>query len=385
MNDPTRLIVVQPTLAKYRVPVWRELASRPEVDLRLWYGDHDVLPNAEPDGFKAELKPIKSWSLAGQEVLWHQAQIEAAEAADADAIVLSWGTRYLSLGPALRRAKRRGLGVVLWGHGYSKNETVLRRWMRNRIAKHADALMFYDQPTADAAVESGWPADRVFAAPNAIDQAPIAAAREAALGDPEGLAAFRAEHGLSDRRVLLYVSRFTPENRLPLLIEAIDRLRKREPKVLLVMVGGGELFDEISRDVERRGLQNHVRMLGPIYEEAQLAPWFLTAEAFVYPAAIGLSLLHAFGYGLPVVTDDCRAGHNPEIVAFEADQASPGANGVTYQAGDSGSLAETLEALLGDKERRSRLASSALRTVEERYNVPAMVDGVVAAVRRAVR
>lgn len=385
MNDPTRLIVVQPTLAKYRVPVWRELASRPEVDLRLWYGDHDVLPNAEPDGFAAELKPIKSWSVAGQEALWHNAQIEAAEATDADAIVLSWGTRYLSLGPALRTAKRRGLGVVLWGHGYSKNETPMRRWMRNRIAKHADALMFYYQPTADAAIESGWPADRVFAAPNAIDQSPITTAREACQAAPADLAAFRVEHGLEGRRVLLYVSRFTPENRLPLLIEAIDKLRQHDPDVLMVMIGGGELLEEIRSDVERRGLQDHFRLLGPIYEESQLAPWFLSSKAFVYPAAIGLSLLHAFGYGLPVVTDDCLAGHNPEIVAFDPDPASPEANGVTYRAGDSDSLAETLGALLNDPDRRALLASGALRTVQQRYNVPAMVDGIVGAVRRAVR
>lgn len=384
MNEPTRLIVVQSVLAKYRVPVWRELAARAEIDLRLWYGNHSIVPNAEPDGFDAEFKPLRSWSLGGQEVLWHQAQLEAAQATDADAVVLPWGSRYLSLGPALRTAKRRGLGVVLWGHGYSKNETWLRGWMRNRIAKHADALMFYDQPTADSAIQSGWPADRVFAAPNAIDQTPIAAAREACLADESALAAFRQENELEGRRVLLYVSRFAPENRLPLLVEVIDRLRRSQPDVLMAMVGGGELFDEISRDVERRGLQPHLRLLGPIYEESRLAPWFLSAEAFVYPAAIGLSLLHAFGYGLPVVTDDCRTGHNPEIVAFDADPDSPDANGVTYTAGDAGSLADKLGALLQDNDRRTRLAAGALRTVQQRYNVPAMVDGIVAAVRRSV-
>ena len=40
--------------------------------------------------------------------------------------------------------------------------------------------------------------------------------------------------------------------------------------------------------------------LGSIYDEIELAPWFLTADAFVYPENIGLSILHAFGYGLPV-------------------------------------------------------------------------------------
>ena len=53
---------------------------------------------------------------------------------------------------------------------------------------------------------------------------------------------------------------------------------------------------------EELDVEQYVRWLGSIYDEAQLAPWFLTADAFVYPGAIGLSVLHAMGYGLPVVT-----------------------------------------------------------------------------------
>ncbi|MEO1498140.1 MAG: glycosyltransferase family 4 protein [Planctomycetota bacterium] len=383
MSDRLCLTVVQPTLAKYRVPVWREMATRSGVDLRVWYGDHGTLKNATADGFQADERRLRFWSLRGQEVLWHQAQVDAVKSADTDVAVLSWGTRYLSLGPALRAAKRRNKPVVLWGHGYSKNDSPLRVFLRDRIAKLASVLLFYDERTAAAAVENGWPADRVFAAPNAIDQTPLAAARGAWLAEPERLERFAQEQRINDREVLLFVSRLMPENRVELLIEAMERLRASRPQAVAIVVGGGTEDERLRAMVSAKNLKDHVRMLGPIYDEDQLAPWFLSAKAFVYPSAIGLSLLHAFGYGLPVVTDDNVAGQNPEIVAYQPDEG-PEQNGLAYRANDVGSLAETLTRLLSDHALRDRLAGNAAATVADQYNIPRMVDGIESAARAAL-
>ena len=54
-----RLVVQEPCLAKHRAPVYRELASRPEIELRLVYGELPNLPNVEPEGFPGELTPVK--------------------------------------------------------------------------------------------------------------------------------------------------------------------------------------------------------------------------------------------------------------------------------------------------------------------------------------
>lgn len=381
-SEPIKTIVVQPTLAAYRVPVWRELASREGIDFRLWYGQQKAIKNAEPDGFAAEFKPIRTWSIAGQEALWHAAQLEAAERDDVDAIVLAAATRYLSLGPALRRARRAGKSIVLWGHGISKHENVFRTWNRDRITGYATALLFYDDLNAQAAIQRGVPADRVFVAPNALDQSEIIAAQQAWLAEPSRMEAFREQQRLDDRKVLLFVSRFTQENRVELLIEAIDLLRREHPGVLAVLVGGGGEEKRIKEQIGQRGLSEHFLLTGPIYDQYELAPWFLAAEAFAYPSTIGLSLLHAFGYGLPVVTNDNLAGHGPEIVAFQPAAEQPGANGLAYRTGEASDFAAQLGRLLSDRALRDRLAQGARDTIHEKYNVPNMVDGMVAAIRR---
>lgn len=385
LRTPIRTIIVQPTLASYRVPVYRELAARPQIDLRVWYGEQKAIRNATPEGFVAEPKPIRTWSVAGQEAMWHAAQIEAAGRADADAIVLGWSARYLSLRPALRRAHRAGKSVVLWGHGVSKRENAFRRWNRNRITRYATALLFYDEVNAQSAISRGMPADRVFVAPNALDQTAISAARNHWLANAEQLASFQKSQGLTGRKVLLFVSRLTPENRLELLIEAVRLLKADHPEVLAALVGGGAEEERIRGLIREAGVEDHFKLVGPIYDQHELAPWFLSAEAFAYPSTIGLSLLHAFGYGLPVVTNDNLAGHGPEIVAFQPDADRPEANGLAYRKGDPADFAAKLCRLLGDRSLRDHLAEGAYRTVELKYNVRNMVDGMVAAIERGMR
>lgn len=378
MPSPLRAVIVQPSLAKYRTPVYRELASRKGVDLRVWYAEEAGITNVEPDGFAAELKPMTIRRVLGQEVRWHAAQIEAAKLTDADVVMLSWGPRYLSLPVALAKAKKRGLPTVLWGHGYSKAETPTRKWLRNLLGGKADTLMFYDQATADRAIGEGWPRDRVFVAPNAIDQTPVEAAARPWRDVPERLQSFAEENGLAAAEPVIFVSRLYAENRVDLLIEALAELRDQRPKLTLVIVGDGPARDDLVQLAEARGVADRVRMLGAIFDEDQLAPWMLLSRLFVYPSNIGLSLLHAFGYGLPVVTSADLAVQNPEIIALE-----DGVNGRLVPPGDASALARCLDELLSDSDRRKQMSEAALHTVREQYSVASMVDGMEAAIRAA--
>ena len=117
---------------------------------------------------------------------------------------------------------------------------------------------------------------------------------------------------------------------------------------------------------------------GPIYEEQQLAAYFLSSSVFCYPENIGLSILHAMGYGLPVVTSDKVEAQNPEIEALV-----DGYNGRFYPHGDVAKLADTLVELLTDSHLCASLGANALRTVAERFSLENMVSGFEQAIRAA--
>lgn len=372
-----RVVVQQPSLAKYRVPVFRELASRVGIDLDLLYGDLDGIPNVNAEGFRSELVPLGQYRLLGSEVLWHTAQGRAVSKKNADVAVLVWNVRYLSLIPALLKAKLTGVKTILWGHGYSKNESSVRKFIRQRVAKLGSALIFYNHQAQEQYLSEGFAEERLYVALNALDQAPVQAARQHWLERPEQLTAFRHENDLDQNPTVLYVSRFETENRVDLLIEAAAKLIADHPKLSVILIGKENAEQaRLKKLAVELGVGRNVRFLGAIYEEQQLAAWFLSSDVFCYPANIGLSLLHAFGYGLPVVTGDDISSHNPEIAALR-----DGENGALFADGNSSALAATLKQFFTDMSYRQQLSEHALQTATREFTLANMVDGFEAAIR----
>ena len=376
---PIRVSIVQPALPAYRVPVFRELASREGIESTLHYAEQPNLSNAAPEGFRAQTVRRRSVRVKGQAFfvepyLWSLAMPKAS-----DVLVAGWNTRSLLLGPALGRAKRKGVGTVVWGHGFSKRESPRRLKMRDAMACKADAVVFYNNAGADAFrarnpeyLASG---GGVFVAINSLDQQEIQAARTEWLGRPADLAAFRAERGLpEDGPVAVFVSRLLEENRVDLLLEATAKI----PELTTVVIGKGPDKERLEGIARRLGIESRVRFPGPVYGEPQIAPWYLSSQVFVYPVNIGLSAMHALGYGVPIVTSDDIASHNPEIEAVE-----DGVNAMLYKDGDVDAMADAIRALTGDREKQHAFSEAARKTVIERFNVPKMVDGLEAAIRHA--
>lgn len=381
-NDkPIRVVIQQPNLARYRLPVYQELSKRPGIDLHLVYGDDGTVPNVPADGIHATMSQMRTFRILGSEFRWHDAQLAWTDPKNVDVVVLSWSSRYLSLIPGLLRARRRGVGSVLWGHGYSKAETGLKSTTRYRMSDLADALLFYNHTTANEFLAHGASkAERVFVALNALDQSQISAQRDVWLEDPARLAAFQKQHDLAGTPNLLFVSRFDHRNRVDLLLEAAAALEQRFPSLTINLVGRGPEESNLRALARRLGIASKVRFLGAIYEERDLAPWFLSATAFVYPSNIGLSLLHAFGYGVPVITSNDRTAQNPEFEALGHE-----VNGLTYPAGSAEELAKAITRVCESEEIRRALSTNAHQTVAQNFTLRRMVDGMESAIRYAAK
>ncbi|MDX2132164.1 MAG: glycosyltransferase family 4 protein [Planctomycetota bacterium] len=374
-----RVVIQQPCLSHYRVPVFRELASRRGLDLLVLYGDEKGITNVAPEGFRAEFVKLHDMRVAGTLVRYHAAQFSHCRRECADVVVLSWSTRYASLVPGLARARWNDLGVVLWGHGYSKAETRIRRRLRTLLPGVTDSVLFYNYTAAQDLIDTNLiRPERVFVALNTIDLSPVQAAADVWRRDPARLARFRFEHGLGAGPVVLFVSRLFAENQTDVLVRAAPALASRFPGAKVVIVGDGPDAPRLRALAKDIGADDAVRFAGAVFGEENVAPWFLSADVFCYPANVGLSLIHALSYSLPVVTGDRLQSQNPEIEAFRDN-----VNGLLFRHAEPDSLVETLSLLLGDAALRRRLSEGALDTVTNDYSIPKMVDGMEAAIRYA--
>ncbi len=373
-----RVAIVHPLLAHYRVPVFDLLARSTGIDLTVICDMHPTgsLKGATPtEAFRCEHAPQH---MLGP-MISHPAMLAAATSGRFDAVVLTWNVRLLELIPAFLACRARGTASVLWGHGYSKSDSVMRRTLRRRMVSLADATLLYGRMEQERLRAAGY--KRTFVAPNAIDQSSIAAATVEWTADKARLQSWQKERGIQDGRLVVFISRIEPDKRVDLLLEAFRIAQQQDPGLRLAIIGGGSGLESARAYAAELGIASSTTFTGPIYDERDIAPWCLSAGCFAYPEAIGLSIQHAFGYGLPVVTSDCLASHNPEIEALE-----PGVNGLLYERGKVSAFADSILQILGGARNREQWRRAALDTVNlpGGYSLESMVHGCAEALHFAL-
>lgn len=374
-----RIALTQPDIRPYRVPAYDLLASQPDIELHVFADQPGDAPPFDESAVKFHYHraPVERKKVGPITFFRQAAQMEVVDPDRFDLVIHTWNLRYRTLAPALSKAQRLNVPTVLRGHGYSKSDTWLRTRMRNRLGKRAAGVMLYTHPIAERLVEQyGFDRNRVFVSQNALDQAPIQAARSEWLARPDDLQAFRQQHALQPDRTIVFISRLYRENRPDLLVRAVADLQSKLPGCTAVIVGDGPERQPLELLAAELGVAEHVRFAGALYNEDELAPWLLSSGAFCYPENVGLSLLTAFGFGLPVVTSDNIEGQNPEVVALV-----PEKNGLLYPHGNPKAMAEALARILSDRELQQRMSAEAIRTVTEDFSLSTMVQGYIDATR----
>lgn len=376
---PSRVLVFQPGLPRYRRPFFQRFAERVSA-LTLVHGT-DALPGERVAACES-LAGVRTIGVSHRPLgpaLWMPDLLRRAGDANHDVVVFSWNSRYVHLPLALIRARRAGLGVMLWGHGYStRSETRVRRGYRNLLAGCVDAVVTYNQRAARDLVEGGLERDVVFVAPNALDGADIQAAIYSWTQSARMLARFRESHGLDGHPVVIHVSRLSNAANLRVLIETWRLVSDLVPEARLLVIGDGPARYDLLSHIDALGVSDSVRCLGAIYGEDAIAPYFLSARLMLHPAKIGLSLNHAMTYGVPVATFDDAARHSPEFEALR-----DGVNGIAVPRDHIRALAHRVARVLRDGTFAQELGRRARETMGATYTMDSMVDGFVAATQRA--
>ena len=368
-----RIAIQQPALPVYRVPLFRAMTrAMPEHEITLYYGSEEPeLKNADSDGFEAVLSPFKRWQLpVVGEIRWHSIQWKLVDGKAADVVVLSWNIRAVSFWLALVRARINKVPAIIWGHGYSKsNSTFVANWIRSLPVKLSSATIFYDAATAagygDKALKN-----KLHVAHKGLDSEAIQSERNCALQTFPQQSDARDYLELDEGPILIYIGRLMQANRLDLIIVAMTTIILEHPNIKLVIVGEGEQQKKALVDlISACKLSEHIVWTGSLYTEYEIAPWMLAADIFVYPCNVGLSLIHAFNYGVPAVICAPLSQHNPEVAIVE-DRVN------TMVASEQSPTALTcvLLELLNAPAMTSKMGDSALRSVLETHNVDSMVN-----------
>lgn len=372
-----RVAICQPLIPAYRVPVFNSLGGQKLIKLTIYSGGNQgslQTIEEESEGYNIIKSNIIEINIAKHTLKWQTDQIKAVMSREYDVVILPWDSGYLSLLPSLILGKLKGVSTILWGHGYSKRQNIVTDKIRNFIGQKADAVLLYNKSTRLALIDAGFTQSKIFVAQNALDARPISTAINSWSRDIEKLNEFKKSYGLMDSKVVIFVSRLEKENRTNMLLYAFNKVIQEIDNSKLVIIGDGSDKVNLENLAKELGLKNNVIFTGAIYEEIEIAPWMMSACVFCYPVNIGLSIIHALHYGLPIVTSNAIEQHNPEIDSFQE-----GVNGFLYQDGSVDDMSHKLLSILKSSSLKNKLSAGARGIIND-FSLETMVEGFVKAI-----
>lgn len=110
---------------------------------------------------------------------------------------------------------------------------------------------------------------------------------------------------------ILFSGRLTKAKRVDILLKAIEKLIKDKVVVKCIIIGDGENKIELEELASNLGLKDVVEFKGALYDK-DVEGYFRLSNIFVLPGKVGLSIVHALSYGLPIVTTSLPI-HSPEV------------------------------------------------------------------------
>jgi teichuronic acid biosynthesis glycosyltransferase TuaC len=145
------------------------------------------------------------------------------------------------------------------------------------------------------------------------------------------------------------------------VVAALPRLAARHPELRYRIVGDGPEREPLQALAARLGVADRVQLLGALPHKEAVAE-AEGASVFVLPSvfeAFGVSYIEAMAAGVPAV--GCRGEDGPEEITAAGDGLE------LVPPRDPAALAQALEELLSNPERRAALGRAARETVERAF------------------
>lgn len=352
---PVRLGLQQRVLPYYRGPFFDLLAQACLNGLSIFAGKARQEEAVEPLP-KLEFAQIQEGSnihlLSGAMYLcWQKGLIHWIQGWQPDVLIVEANPRYLHTPDAVRWMHHHGRKVIGWGLGvpsFGGKFSSLRSLLRRYFLSQFDALITYSDKGAQQYAQVGFPARRIFVAPNAAVSRPGPLPMRRLGGFNNGVA------------TVLFVGRLQERKRIDLLLSACAAL-PIEKQPLLWIVGDGparELLQELAARTYPR-----TEFFGARHG-SELETFYAQSDLFVLPGTGGLAVQQAMAHALPVIVAEAD-GTQLDLVRPE--------NGWLTSPGSLPSLIETLSVALQDAERLRAMGEQSYNIVANEVNLEKMV------------
>lgn len=217
-----------------------------------------------------------------------------------------------------KTARRRNIPIMLTLHGYAHFESTLGSirpdsfWgqlllrMEKKAYKNAMRIVTVDSRIRDYVIRMGINGGKILVRHNFVDCVTFSPAT------PESKSIEREHWNIEpDVKAICCARRFVEKCGVAYAIQAMDVLKERSKKIVLLIAGQGVLENKLRDLTLELNLQEHVKFLGSIKRE-DLSTLLKACDAAIIPSikideeveATSLSALEAMATGIPVIASN---------------------------------------------------------------------------------
>jgi glycosyltransferase involved in cell wall biosynthesis len=305
-------------------------------------------------------------------VRWPQA-IDIVTREKPDVVIMASNPRNLTCWKL--PAACRSVGSVIVSHtkvhSVSGVPPFIMKLVKRNFYKRMDLAICYGEQSKREIVALGFPAEKARVAQNTIDTRRIFEQTDSirARGDE-----LRRAAKLRDKKILLCIGRMEADKRHADLLQAWGRLRDIDPSLVMVLVSGGPLLEQIKS--QARSIDpNRIVVTGRVAEGDDYA-WIAAADLTIYPGAVGLAINQSLALGKPTVIAD-EYGADAEILEHDV-------TGWRYPRGDIDAMIAAVRNVLDDEPARGRVSDNARTLMRERVTIDNMADNFHATILEAI-
>ena len=182
--------------------------------------------------------------------------------------------------------------------------------------------------------------------------------------DPQLGLDFRRRYSIpTDRAIITQVSWIIPEKGITDFLETARLVTQQNRNVEFVLVGDGAFREQYMKDAAAMGIEDRVTWTGMVkdpFGEGVFAAADVICQFSRWEEVFGWMIAEGMAHGKPVVAT--RVGGIPELI-------SQGVTGFLVERGDTQSMSEQLQLLLGDPALRARMGEAGRAVVSEKFDL----------------
>jgi len=374
-----KVALVHNIIAPYRVPLFEALARHPAIDLQVYYcaKTHknrrwDVL---ESNAYSYTVLPGIALEVAGIAYHINPSILTRLATNRYDCIILGGSADFTTqfsffISNALK------LPVILWSEMFERGEGSLAKFvapLTRFFIRNADALIVPGSRSRDFHIKRGAAPERVFIAPNTINNDAFFAKSSAFKQREEQL---KDDLHLGNNTIVLFVGELNERKGVRSLLRAFTKLKSEREITALVVIGDGELKSELIQLVSNESM-THITFTGWISDEEKIK-YYAIADLFVLPTLYDLCPLvlnEAMACGLPIITTTAAGCASDMIVEGE--------NGFIVEPQNEDALREAILRIVQDDELRQKMGKKSYEILTTRFSLDNAVNGFVDAIQFA--